>query len=171
MAGKVRFAASTARAVGAAAVLLGQAACYTLQPMSAAQAPILGDPVAFDVTDAGRVALGGSMGPAVLQIEGRVTKVTDAGYELAVTQVHLIGGGEQTWSGEKVQVNKEYVARSYAKEFSRGRTILLSAIGVGVFVAIITQSLTAHGLGAGDTKTPPDTSHSVRRPAHVPGRP
>jgi hypothetical protein len=34
--------------------------------------PAVGEKVAFDVNDAGRVALGGSLGPEIAQIEGRV---------------------------------------------------------------------------------------------------
>src|SRR5687767_3062524 len=108
---------------------LGLVGCYTLRPTRGAT-PQIGEIVAFDVNDNGRAALGGSMGPEIGQIEGRLLQKDTAQYLVAVSAVRLIRGGEQTWGGEAVRIKSEYVTTSYTRHFSRGRTLALSALGV-----------------------------------------
>ena len=142
-----------------AAVLVS--GCYELQPVQG-PAPEVGTQIAFDVTDAGRVALGGSMGPEIAQIEGRLIEKGSADYLVAVSSVHLLRGGEQVWSGEPVRIKSEYVASVYEKKFSRGKSIALGVVGVGLAAIIATESI--HGAGMADPgKGPSDTSSSTRR--------
>jgi hypothetical protein len=142
-----------------AAVLVS--GCYELQPVHG-PTPEVGTEIAFDVTDAGRVALGGSMGPEIGQIEGRLIEKGSADYLVAVSAVHLLRGGEQVWSGEPVRIKSEYVASVYEKKFSRGKSIALGVVGVGLAAIIATQSI--HGAGMADAgKTPSDTSAATRR--------
>jgi hypothetical protein len=151
------------RIIGALAVLLGQAACYTLQAVPGGTTPLLGQPIAVDLTDAGRVAMGGSMGPEIAQIEGRLTRLDAGQMELAVSAVRYLRGGEQGWSGEKVQVRSEHISRLYEKKLSKGRTVAASAVGIGVVVFLATRSLVGSGLGD-EGKLPVDTLDSQRRP-------
>ena len=65
------------------------AGCYTLQPARGAT-PVVGEKVAFDVNDAGRVALGGSLGPEIAQIEGRVVGHDSGEYVLAVNEKNVV---------------------------------------------------------------------------------
>ncbi len=142
-----------------AAVL--SAGCYELQPVTG-PAPAVGTQVAFDVNDQGRVALGGSMGPEIAQIEGRLIEKSSADYLVAVSAIHMLRGGEQVWSGEPVHIKSEYVTSVYEKKFSKAKSIALGAIGVGVVALIATQSI----LGGGQTdpaKSPTDTSQTTRR--------
>ena len=139
------------------------AGCYTMQP--AIGAPELGTAVAFDINDTGRVALGGSMGPEIAQVEGRLVQREATDYVLSVSSVRLLRGGEQVWRGERVRIKPEYVSSSYEKRFSKGRTVAISAIGVGAAAYLVTRSL----LGAGsvdNSNTPPDTNHTQRLPRH-----
>ena len=126
--------------------------CYTLQPV-AGGAPAAGREVAFDITDAGRVALGGSMGPAIRRVEGRLVRVDADAYAVSVTGVDFISGTSQTWSGETVTLKRDYVATSYARRFSPARTIALTAVGVGAVALIVTRSLV--GGGTPDSPSPP----------------
>jgi hypothetical protein len=159
-----RFAAPVARAIGAAAVCLAQVSCYTLQAYSGrSTAPLLGQRIAVDITDAGRAALGGSMGPEILQIEGRLTRDDESEYELAVTSVHMLRGGEQTWSGEKVKVRKEFVSRMYERQFSAARSVIAGAIGVGVVAYFAGKAIAGAGLGE-TPQTDTSTSQTLRRP-------
>ena len=144
----------------AGAVLLG--GCYTLQPLGGT-APAPGTQIALDVTDAGRVALGGQMGPEVSQIEGRLVSRDSGEYLVAVSLVHLLRGGEQTWKGEQVRVKSDLVSRVYERRFSKGRSLAMGAIGVGAVAIIASQGLLAGGT-TDPTKNPPDTSASSRRP-------
>ena len=104
-------------AVGA----LGLVGCYTLQPTSGATPPV-GKDVAFDVNDAGRFALGASLGPEIAQIQGRLLEQENGEYVVAVSGVRQLRGGEQTWSGEKVRIKREHVNSTYERRFSRART-------------------------------------------------
>ena len=131
--------------------------CYTLQPSRGAT-PNVGENVAFDVNDAGRVALGGSLGPEISQIEGRVLTSENGEYVLAVSNIKLLRGGEQVWTGEQVRIKPDYVATTYERKFSRSRTVAVSAIGVGLLAFIATQSI--KGGGSPTDKVPGDSAQT-----------
>jgi hypothetical protein len=133
------------------------AGCYTLQPATGAT-PSVGERVAFDVNDAGRVALGGSLGPEISQIEGRVVGHENGEYVLAVSNIKLLKGGEQVWTGEHVRLKTDYVGTTYQSRFSRPRTIAVSAAGVGLFAFVLTRSL--KGSGGEADKVPGDSAQS-----------
>jgi hypothetical protein len=117
--------------------------------------------MAFDLNDAGRVGLGGALGPEVAQIEGRLVERDSAGYLLAISNVRLLQGGEQVWTGEQVRIRPEFVGNTYIRRFSMGRSIGFGAVGIGGFAALLaTRSL----LGSGDKSDdrPPDDSVNTR---------
>ena len=145
------------RVAGFAFGALPLVGCYSLQPTRGAT-PAVGEKVAFDVNDSGRAALGGSMGPEIGQIQGRLLQKDTAQYLIAVSAVRLIRGGEQAWSGEPVRIKSEYVTTAYTRHFSKARTVALSAAGVGAMALILTQSL--KGSGESDQPTPIDTASS-----------
>jgi hypothetical protein len=134
--------------------------CYTLQPVGGASlAP--NDRVAFDVTDVGRVALGGSMGQSIAQIEGRLIRQSAAdGLVVAVSSVSFLNGGSQAWSGENVTLKPEYVGVSYERRLSKSRTFAAAAIGVGAVALIVTRSLVTGGDPATPPPPPPEGSTS-----------
>ncbi|HEY8175124.1 MAG TPA: hypothetical protein VIF32_05515 [Gemmatimonadaceae bacterium] len=138
------------------------AACYTLQPARATDARV-GTRVAFDVNDAGRVALGGSMGPEISQVEGRLISADNAEYDVAVSAVRFLDGGEQVWRGDRVRIKAEFVKSAYERRFSSGRTAALGASLVGGVAAyIVGRSLI--GSGAEGPGTPRDSGAAFRRP-------
>jgi len=143
------------------AVLTG---CYTLQPVGTV-VPDVGNGIALDINDVGRVGLGGSMGPEISQIEGRLVEHDNAEYVVAVTAVHLLRGGEQHWSGESVRVKNEYVTSVYQRSFSRGRTIALSAAGVAAVAWLARRSLFPGGFP--DDPTGPSDSTGIANRAPV----
>ena len=121
------------------------AGCYTMRPAPGA-VPQVGTTVAFDVNDAGRVALGSSMGQEISQVEGRLVNKDAEGYLLAVSNIRLLRGGEQVWSGEQVRLKPEYVGNAYERRFSLGRSVGLVVVGIGGFTAFIaTRSLLGSG--------------------------
>lgn len=131
------------------------AACYTLRPVQGVD-PKVGSRIAFDVNDAGRAALGGTMGPEIAQVEGQLLEKENGSYLLAVSTVRLLRGGEQAWSGEQVRLKQEYLGPAYERRFSAGRTIGFGLIGVGGITAFfVTRSLLTSG--SEDDVTPPDT--------------
>ena len=118
--------------------------CYTLEPTYGAMPPV-GTPISVDVNDAGRVALGGSMGPEIAQVEGRLVSKDSTDYLLAVSQVHFLKGGWQVWNGEPVHLKSSYIGSTYEKQFSTARTVTLGAAAAAGFVWIVAHSLAASG--------------------------
>jgi len=98
--------------------------CYNLQP-SAAAVPVPGTRLAFAINDVGRVALGGSMGPELRQVEGNLQAKDGDDYVVSVKGVELLQGGYQTWAGETVRIKSSYVSAIYEKRFSAAKTALL----------------------------------------------
>jgi hypothetical protein len=138
------------------------AGCYTLEPATAPVPALVGTQVAFDINDAGRVALGGSMGPEIGQVEGRLVAKDSTDYLIAVSTVRLLRGGEQVWRGEEIRIKSEYVSSVYERRYSRGRSIALSAIGAGLAAAIATRGII--GGGQDDPRKPPTDSIPSARP-------
>ena len=140
------------------------AGCYTLRPAGGA-VPDVGTEVAFDINDAGRVALGGSMGPEIARVQGRLLSRNEEDYLIAVSSIRLLRGGEQVWRGERVRIRPEYIGSAYERRLSKGRTIAFAAVAVGGAVAFfISRDL--FGLGSGDDRKPPiDTAQTrIGRP-------
>jgi len=78
------------------------AGCYTLQPAGGV-VPSVGTQVAFDVNDVGRLALGGSMGPEIGQIEGRVVQKaecrpppSDRYMKMKISEIQKVNQPEKT---------------------------------------------------------------------------
>lgn len=139
--------------------------CYSLHPVMGG-APEVGTKVAFDVSDAGRVELGGSMGPEIGQIEGVLLGKQNGAYQVAVSGVRFLRGGEQTWTGERVTIKQEHVSRAYERRFSKGRTIALGATIVGtVALVALTSDLLGFGREPTDGEPPePPIEFIPRRP-------
>ena len=110
--------------------------CYTLQP-SAAAVPAPGTRLAFSINDVGRVALGGSMGPELRQVEGNLQAKDGDDYVVSVRGVELLQGGYQTWAGETVRIKSSYVSAIYEKKFSAGKT----AMAVGGAALLVSLAL------------------------------
>jgi hypothetical protein len=136
--------------------------CYTLQPVRGGYTPAIGDEMAFDINDVGRVALGGSMGPEIAQIEGKLISRENAEYLVGVNAVRFLRGGEQVWKGEQVRIKSEYVGSTYERHFSKGRTLILSAAGIGGFAYVLTRGLI--GSSRSDPVEPPIGGTALRVP-------
>jgi hypothetical protein len=106
--------------------------------------------VTFDITDVGRSALGGSMGPEIVQIDGRVIGKEPDGVLVGVSGVRFIGGGTAAWRGEQVRIRPDYVRTTYERRLSKGRTWGLAAAGVGLAAYLVTRSI----IGSGSINVP-----------------
>jgi hypothetical protein len=151
------------RSASIVAALVLLTGCYTLQPVRGT--PQLGTQLAFDVNDAGRVALGGSMGPEIGQIEGTLIQRDNGEYLLGVTSVSLLRGGVQTWKGEQVRIKPEYVGNAYTRQFDKTRTVLLTTAIIGGTALVIGSATNL--LGSSDEtpdRTPHDTAAARRSP-------
>jgi len=125
--------------------------------------PVPGTVIALDISDQGRVALGGLIGPELSQVEGRLVSVEGGEYVLQVTGVRFLRGGEQVWRGETVRIKSDYVATRYERRLSKVRSVALGALAVGVVALVATKSLRGFGQGDRDV-APSDTGQTVRIP-------
>jgi hypothetical protein len=124
--------------------------CYTLEPTGGA-APEPGTRVALEINDAGRLALGGFVGPGVTQIEGRLIGRENDAYLVAVSAVTTLRGGTQVWAGERISVLPGHVGTIYERRLSAGRSVTLGVVAIGGFTAFI---LSRDLLGLGRESTP-----------------
>ncbi len=138
------------------------AGCYTMEPVQGA-VPAAGTEIAFDISDVGRVALGGTIGPEISQVQGRLLDKTPD-FLVAVSAVEFLRGGEQTWQGQQVHIKPEYVTAVYERRFSRSKSLMLAGLGVAAGVAIATRGILGSGTG-GTAVSIPDTARQVLRPA------
>lgn len=139
------------------------AGCYSLQP-AAGVVPESGTNVAFDINDAGRVALGGSMGPAILQIAGQLVSKDSEEYLVAVKEVELLQGGNQVWAGEQVRIKTSYVSTVYLRRFSPARTVAFTAASLGAIAIFAGKSLANSFIGPDQPDTNVSASSRGRRP-------
>jgi len=129
-----------------------ESGCYSYRP-SFNVAPAAGEHVAFEITDQGRVGLAEQLGPGVTRIEGLVAQKDSTAYVINVSEISTISGGAAHWTGERVNVPQNYVARVEERAFSPSRTFLaVGAAAAAITVFIVTHSL----LGGGNAPRMPD---------------
>lgn len=148
---------------GALALVLAGSGCFSLKPVTRVD-PEPGTRVAFDLNDAGRAALGNTMGGEILRIEGRLAEDGNdaaAGFLLSVSQVRFLRGGEQIWAGEKVRLKPEYLGLAYERRFSLGRTLAFGAATIGGAAAIIAGTSLFGGGTVDDPGQPCNTDECV----------
>lgn len=153
----LRFPRRRAAGLVLAAVMLVNVGCYTYQPLIDAR-PQPGQQVSLELSDQGRAALGGQLGPGVLRVEGTLESVQNEQYTVSVSRIATISGGSANWGGERVNIPVNDVSQAGLRAFSRGRTALLAGVlivGVGAF--IVTRNVLGGGtIAPGDTsKLPP----------------
>jgi hypothetical protein len=141
--------------------------CYSLQPATAAT-PAPGTDVALAINDAGRVALGGAMGPMINRVNGRLMSLDGDEYVVSVKGVDLLQGGFQAWSGETVRIKTSHVSALLQRKFSPARTIALGAALAGA--AVILSGMHLGPLNAPPDTFPPDTGVARRGRPRIPTR-
>lgn len=150
-------------------IVLTNTACYTYGA-SPSVAPQAGERVAVDITDHGRLTLGDQLGKGVARVEGLVNENQGDSMLLSVTKVGYLNAPPSNWSGERIRITPDAIARVQERHFSKGRTLLTAGIVIGASAAfILTRSLV--GGGKEDTgpppRTPPGDSHRI--PVFAPG--
>ena len=145
--------------------LLIAAGCYSYVPLET-ETPPVGETVALQITDRGRVGLADRFGAGLVRVEGRVTKVDTADVVMNVFRVSQVGGGSR-WSGESVRLDRGFVGSVQKRELSRSRSWLLAgAITVGAAAFIASNRLLGlfSGDRADDTPVEPIMSLAPARP-------
>lgn len=133
-----------------AAGLATQVACHTYLPTQEA-VPVSGREVAVELNDRGRVLVGGQLGESVQLVQGRLVASTDSTVTLSVNRTVLMRGSSVVWAGEQAMIPREGVRGFRLREFSRGRSVMLSvAVAVGLAIIGGAISLAGGGLGRGE---------------------
>lgn len=127
--------------------------CYTVTPLQTA--PVPGNTLVMDLNDQGRVGLGPSIGSAASQVEGVLQSKTDSAYVLAVTRVGYLNGQSNRWTNEPLTIRSDLVRELRQRSFSRGRTALMTGVGLGT-VAVLIATLSLIGSGNQNDKGPID---------------
>lgn len=145
-----------------AAALLVSTACYSHRPVIGQTLPA-GAQIIISINDAGRAALGGQLGPEISDIEGRLISKDSAEYVMAVSQLLLLRGGRQVWSGERIRVKTEFISIVNEKRFSKTRTAMVSGLAVGAVALLFQQGLLGI-VSRGNDPPPMDTITTTRIP-------
>jgi len=141
-------------------VLMFAAGCYRYVPVETTVPPV-GQVIAFQISDRGRVDLADRFGPGVARIEGRVVGAEGEQYVISVSRVAQIDGESALWSGETIRLDRGLVGRLERRELSKTKTWLMAA-GVTTTVVALIASASLTGLFGGDEpgdppRDPPDT--------------
>ena len=128
--------------------LLGACYAYRLVPSTDIQPATR---VAVVLSDYGRLEASRQIGPQAARVEGAVLSTNDSAYLLSVSGVKPISGSWVRWSGEPVTMRRDYVAFTYERRPSRGRTLLL--IGGATFT-LLTVMVNFNILGFGSLDLP-----------------
>lgn len=126
-------------------LLPGATGCYTYVPMWNGT-PSPGSEISLGLSDRGRVALSGPLGPGAQKLTGRLANSTDSAYVIRVSEVAYIGGGPAAkWSGEAISVPKEYVSGMAERQLSKSRSWI--AVGIAVGIAALATTIAINGFG------------------------
>lgn len=116
-------------------VVVGSVGCYAYVPPPNG-GPATGNPIQLALTDSGAVVLTPLIGPSIATLEGQLVADSAATYVLSVSKTSRRDGSEMDWRGERVAVPHVLVSSVGTRRFSRGRTLLLSALTTGVLLGI-----------------------------------
>lgn len=148
------------RVLGRAAALglawLSLAGCYTYAPLIA-PAPDPKQVLAFDLNDVGRAAVADPVGPETARVEGTLLRLTDADYEVSVSQVITLRGRTYHWTGETVTLSRSYVREVRERRFSAPRTVAVAGSATLSFLAfVVSRGLGVLGGGESNRLPPSD---------------
>jgi hypothetical protein len=117
--------------------------CYRYTPIDTAPEP--GREVRVDLTDAGSLKLAPYIGPRIEALDGRALQSTDSSLVLAVKATIGRSGESVSWSDERLDVPTSAIARLRGRQLDRGRTWMVSGLGV-IGVVLLGE---AFGMGHG----------------------
>lgn len=157
MLSRPRARARQVRAVVAGLLLLpGATGCYTYVPLWNG-APQPGTEISLGLSDRGRTALAGPLGPGARAVAGRLVGSTDSAFVIGVKEVTYIGNGTAAkWNGEQITVPRDYVNGLAERRLSKSRSWIAVGIAVGVAALATTIALNGFGTNSSDGRLPPD---------------
>ena len=146
----------TARFFGVVTILvMAFTSCYSTIPVSVA-APSRGAELILDMTPQATERMGGFLGRGTVSARGRLVEWEADTVVVSMLATQIARGDEQLWSGERVAIPRDAVARIAERQVNRGRTSL--AILGAVAVIVTAFGVISGGIGGtsgGGTKPVP----------------
>ena len=125
-----------------AACVCSLAACYSFSPLETQ--PGSGQEARVRLTDLGTAVLGPAVGVGVVALRGRILALDTANVTMSVVAVTTRNELEESWLGERVVIQRQYVAGFDRRELSKGRSILLAG-GVVFGVSALFAAVAVNG--------------------------
>jgi hypothetical protein len=79
--------------------------------------------------------VGDRLGPSIDKVDGLLVEGDATSVTLEVYRTHDLRGGAASWTGERVQLPRDGITGYQERQFSKRRTILLTAAVVGAVAA------------------------------------
>jgi hypothetical protein len=140
--------------VAVAVLLPNVTGCYESLAVRTSVVPA-GTDVSLVITDRGRVALGPKLGEGVTRLNGRVADASDSVYVVKVSSVEYAASPIGHWSGEEINVSRDYIASVAERRLSKKRSWLMAGIVVGA-IAVVSLGIKILGGGSVSDGTIPD---------------
>ena len=132
------------------AAIVATSACYDYVPVTTS--PPVGEVVALEITDRGRVDLSDRFGPGIARIEGRLVSAQPDQYVVAISRVTQINGDQASWTGETARLSRDVVGNVQSRQFARTRTALVAAAATaGVVGFIVSRNWNSSSSGSSDS--------------------
>lgn len=141
-----------ATAIIAAAALALQMGCHVYLPVQES-VPSLGQSVSVELNDRGRLMMSGRLGESVLRVEGMLVDSSETAVVLGVARTVQMQGSSVVWTGEQVTIPREGVRHFQRRQFSKSRSLMLTA-GVVLVVGAVISGLSVLSVAGG--RNPPD---------------
>ena len=119
----------------AAWLVVSTAGCYNTIPLGDA-APVVGQEMVVQLTDAGTRQLSGPLGQATTEVRGLYVDSSPDTVHLSMIATTLANGEDRLWSKETVGIPMQYVATISRKVLSPSKSAGASVIGIGVVIAV-----------------------------------
>ncbi|MBI2407628.1 MAG: hypothetical protein HYV19_04955 [Gemmatimonadetes bacterium] len=138
--GQYRFGRRLVGAIAVVALAL-QMGCYSYHPLQLS-VPTAGQRIAVLLNDRGRALVSDRLGSAIDKVDGLLVASGGQAITLEVYRTLDLRGSAASWTGERVEVPRDGIAGYQEREFSKRRTIILTAVVVGVIaVSILSVNL------------------------------
>ncbi|HEY7769541.1 hypothetical protein, partial [Longimicrobium sp.] len=132
-------------------LLLPQAGCYNIRPVSTPEAAP-GARVVATLTDAGSVGIASQVGPRVVEVEGVIQQVTADTLQMGVVRTVDRSDMESLWNGEMVRIPVAGIGSLRERQLSTRKSVLAAAI---IVVGALLLAAAASGVGVFDGGPPP----------------
>jgi hypothetical protein len=159
---RIRLANNTALV---AVLLAASTGCYEYRAVETAP---VGERVALQISDRGRVGLAERFGPGLAEIRGQLVSQESNEYVLNVLRVSQISGNSSPWSGEVTRVDRSFVGLVRQRQLSPAKTTLVAAAAATVAYLIASGKIVGNYSQEPDTPGTGDPPLSNRIPLRIP---